>query len=237
MSVRVVAKREFASLFRTPIGFLLIGVTLLLNALQLNAVAMGTGDRPSTVVLETFLLNAAFVTEVLAVVLSTRLVLAPTSSPLLLSAPVRPWTLALGGYLASLSFLAIATLASLYLPALILAYGKVSLGHVAAGYAGTLLVGAACLGIGAAVASGTRHPIVALVTTATIIGVFELSFYVAGVASLEWRPWLRALAPVWNHHESFRRGIVQLSDVVYLLSVAAVGVYAAGRSIGERRQR
>ncbi|MEM9074332.1 MAG: hypothetical protein AAGE52_37910, partial [Myxococcota bacterium] len=74
-------------------------------------------------------------------------------------------------------------------------------------------------------------------TSATIIGVFELSFYVAGVASLEWRPWLRALAPVWNHHESFRRGIVQLSDVVYLLSVAAVGVYAAGRSIGERRQR
>lgn len=237
MTAWLIARRELGALFRTPAGYLLAATVLFLDALQLNAVAVGTGRRPSAEVLEVFLLNAAFVTEVLAALLSMRLVLEPQTAPLLLSAPVRERDLVVGKVGAAFLFLTVVTLATLYLPALIYAYGKVSLGHVAAGYLGLLLVGAASLGVGAAAASITRSPFIAVVVTGAVLGTLELLYYVAGVASLEWREALRSLAPVWNHHRSFRRGVLQLSDVAHLVAMAYVGVYLAIRLLAERRNR
>ncbi len=237
MSAWLIARRELGALFRTPAGSLIAAFVLFLDALQLNAVAIGTGRRPSGEVLEIFLLNAAFVTEVLAVLLSMRLVVEPLTAPLLLSAPVRERDVVLGKVSAAFVFLTVVTAATLYLPALVYVYGKVSIGHVAAGYLGLLLVGAASLGVGAAAAAATTSPFVAVVVSAAVLGTLELMYYVAGVASLEWRDALRALAPVWKHHRSFRRGILQLSDVVYLVAMAYVGVYVAVRLLGRRRDR
>ena len=237
MRAWLIARRELGALFRTPAGYLLAATVLLLDALVLNAVAIGTGRRPSAEVLEVFLLNAAFVTEALAAVLSMRLVVPSQTAPLLLAAPIDERDVVLGKVGAAAIFLAVVTVGSLYLPALVYAYGKVSLGHVAAGYLGLLLVGVASLGVSATAAMATSSPFVAVVLSAAVLGVLELMHYVAGVASLEWRPVLRALAPVWNHYRSFRRGIVQLSDIVHLVAMAYVGLYLATLLLSQRRSR
>ncbi len=237
MSAWLIARRELGALLRTPAGYLLAATVLFLDALQLNAVAVGPGRRPSAEVLEVFLLNAAFVTEVLAALLSMRLVVETQTAPLLLSAPIRECDVVIGKVAAAFVYLTLVTLATLYLPALVVAYGKVSIGHVAAGYLGLLLVGAASLGVSAAAASATHSPFIAVVISAAVLGVLELLYYVAGVTSLEWREALRALAPVWNHHRSFRRGILQLGDIVHLVAMAYVGVYVAIRLLAQRRNR
>lgn len=230
-----IAWRELGAWFRTPAGYVLAAMALVLNGLQLNAVAIGTGRRASTLVLETFLLNGAFVVEALAVLMSIRLVLPPSTAPLLLSAPIREREIVLGKFLGAFGLLAAITLASLYLPALIFVHGKVSLGHIAAGYLGMLLVGAAVLAIGSAAAASTRHGLIAVGITGGLLGLMELSYYVADIAEPTWRAWLRALAPVWNHQRSFRRGLVQLSDVVYLVSLIYLGLLVATRLIARRR--
>lgn len=230
-----IAWRELGAWFRTPAGYVLAAAALVLNGLQLNAVAIGTGRRASTLVLETFLLNGAFIVEAVAVVMSIRLVLPQSTAPLLLSAPVHEREIVVGKFLGALGLLAAITLASLYLPALIFVHGKVSLGHIAAGYLGMLLVGAAVLAIASAAAASTRHGLIAIGITGALIGLMELSYYVADIAEPTWRAWLRALAPVWNHQRSFRRGLLQLSDVVYLLSITYLGLLVATRSIARRR--
>ncbi len=235
MNTLLVARREIAALFRTPTGYLIAAVALMLDALQLNAVAIGNDRRPSAVVLQIFLLNAAFVTEAVAVLLSMRLLVADAAAPMILGAPLREREVVLGKWLAAFGFLSIVTLVSLYLPALIFVHGKVSLGHIAAGYLGLLLVGGATLAIGSAAAASTRHLMVAPVITGAIVGLLELSFYVAKITEGPWREQLGALAPVWNHHESFRSGILQLSDIVFFVTLTYVGLAVATRVLARRR--
>ena len=55
---------------------------------------------------------------------------------LLYSSPVHDLEIVLGKFLAALGFLCVFLAATLYMPALVAAYGKVSLGHVFAGYLG-----------------------------------------------------------------------------------------------------
>lgn len=230
-----IAKREFGAWFRTPAGYVLAAASLVLNGLQLNAVAIGTGRRASTLVLETFLLNAGFVVEAIAALMSVRLVLGESTAPLLLSAPIRDRDIVVGKFLGAFGVLSAVTLASLYLPALIFVNGTVSLGHIGAGYLGMLLVGAAVLAIGSAAAASTRYGLLAVALTGAVLGLMELSYYVADIAEPTWRAWLRALAPVWNHHRSFRRGLLQLSDVVYLVSLTYLGLLIATRLVARRR--
>ena len=230
-----IAWRELGAWFRTPAGYVLAAAALVLNGLQLNAVAIGTGRRASTLVLETFLLNGAFVVEALAALMSIRLVLPASTAPLLLSAPIHEREIVVGKFLGAFALLTLITLASLYLPALIFVNGQVSVGHIAAGYLGLLLVGAAVLAIGSAAAASTRHGLIAVGITGGLLGLMELSYYVADIAEPTWRAWLRALAPVWNHQRSFRRGLLQLSDIVYLASLTYLGLLVATRLIARRR--
>src|SRR5690606_41964462 len=78
---------------------------------------------------------------------------------LLFTSPIREGEVVLGKYLAALIFLSVLTLASLYVPALIFVHGKVSFGHIAAGYAGMLLLGATTLAIGTFASSLTENQI------------------------------------------------------------------------------
>ena len=207
-----VAARELGGLLRTPTGWLLAALVLALDALQLNGVAMGTERRPSAEVLELFLLNAAFVTEGLGALLAMRLRVDEREGDgaLLLSAPLNERAVVLGRWLGALGYLALVTLLTLGLPALIFVHGKVSLGHVAAGYLGLLLVGALALSIGAAVASLARSALAAALGTAGTLGLLELGFYVARVTEPPWRMRLRDLAPVWGRFTSFRQGLLEL---------------------------
>ena len=61
---------------------------------------------------------------------------------------MQDWEIVLGKFLSAFVFLALITLATVYMPALIFVNGKISLGHMAAGYLGLLLLGSAALAIG-----------------------------------------------------------------------------------------
>lgn len=237
MTALRIAARDLGAFFRAPAGWLLAALVLGLQALQLHAVAIGTERRPSAAVLELFFLNAAFLTEVLAVLLALRLTIDESheAGGLLLTAPVPERTLVLGRFLGAFFYLAIVTLLSLHLPALLWVHGKISVGHVATGYVGILLVGAGALAIASAAAAITRRPFGAVLLTAAVLALLELSYQVATVAELGVRPWLRAVAPVWGRFTSFRQGVLQLSDVVFFFSLIYLGLVLATRALATRR--
>ena len=85
---------------------------------------------------------------------------------LLTSSPVHDWEIVLGKFLSALVFLAIITMATVYMPALILVNGKVSVGHLAAGYLGLLLLGSATLAIGTFGSALARTQVLAAIFSA-----------------------------------------------------------------------
>ena len=109
-------------------------------------------------------------------------------------------------------------------------------GSVAVGYGGMFLLGAAFVAVGLFASSLTESQIVAV-----IVGFASLlMFYVIGLAARGeegfWQQLLEYLS-VTSHLEPFVRGLVRVSDVVYYLSLAFVGLFLTHRVVEAQRWR
>ncbi len=138
----IIFRRELQAYVRSPMGYIVAAVVLLLDGIFFYATALGpeAGERLSGTVLAGFFFNASGLTAVAAVALSIRLIAEErqTGTQLLLdTSPVRDWEIVLGKFLSALAFLTAITLATLYIPLLILVNGKIAIAHILIGYLGS----------------------------------------------------------------------------------------------------
>lgn len=236
--VAIIAGRELAGYFRTPSGYMIAAATLLVQGLLFNTRALGVGEKLSSQVLQDFLRDSSGTTTVAAVLLSMRLFAEEQQSgtlTLLFTSPVREAEIVIGKYLSALAVLSLLVLASLYLPALIFVNGKVSLGHIAGGYLGLLLVGAAALALGLLGSTLARAQLVAGVLSAVFIFVLFLCWGLSRVVDPPLGSVIEYFSLYEKHFFPFMRGLVQLSDVVYYLSIIYLSLLAAVRVVEHKR--
>jgi ABC-2 type transport system permease protein len=190
-------------------------------------------------VLAVFLLNAGATKVLAAILFSMRLLAEERASGtdvLLFTSPIREGEVVFGKFLASLVFLTILTLLTLYLPALIFVNGKVSFGHIAAGYLGMFLLGASALAIGTFASSLVKSPFLAVVITAVFVGVLELCRLVGQITDPPLTSIVAYLAPHHSHFRpSFVLGLVRASDVVFYVSIIYFSLLAATRVLQSQR--
>lgn len=237
-NVLLLVRRELAAYARTPSGWIIAASILLINGLLFNTRAVGSTPRLSSEVLQQFLIDAGGTTMLAAVLFSMRLLAeerATGTQVLLFTSPIRESEIVLGKFLASLVFLSGLVLATLYLPALIFIRGKVSIGHIAAGYAGMLLLGAATLAVGLFASSLAKNQFLAVILAAVFVTTLELSWWIAQITDPPFSAIVGYLAPYMKHFHPFRRGLVQLSDVVFYASVVYVSLLAATRVLQSQR--
>jgi len=137
--------------------------------------------------------------------------------------PVPLWYFVLGKFVACLTLLAVALLITLPLPITVSLIGDLDWGPVWAGYLATLLLGAAYLSIGLFVSARSDNQIVSLISATALCGFFYLlgtstltDFF--GVRTAEW---LRLLG-TGARFDSMTRGVIDLRDFYYYLSLIAV---------------
>ena len=237
-NVAIIARRELAGYFRTPSGYLIAAATLLVQGLLFNTRALGGGEKLSSQVLVDFFRDSSGTTTVAAVLLTMRLFAEERQAGtlvLLFTSPVRESEIVLGKFLSALVVLSLLVLSSVYLPALILVNGKVSLGHVAAGYLGLLLVGSATLSLGLLGSALARTQLMAGVLAAVFIFIFFLTWALSRVVEPPLSDVIAAFSLYEKHFFPFMRGLLQLSDVVYYLSLTYVSLLAATRVIQSQR--
>lgn len=236
----LIAKRELGSYLRTPSGWVIAGIVLLIDGLLFNAFAIGSKAKLSTDVLQDFFYFASGTTMIAAILLSMRLVAeerAAGTLPLLLTSPVRERDVVLGKYLSALIFLSGMTLATAYMPALIFVNGKVSLGHVASGYLGLLLSGASALAIGTLGSTLARNQLVAGVLSAAMLVTLLLCWMLARIADAPVAQVIKYLALFDQHFRPLQRGVLQFSDLVYFASVIYLSLLAAVHALRAERWR
>jgi ABC-2 type transport system permease protein len=236
--VALVARRELAGYLRTPSGYLIAAATLLVAGLLFNTRAVGGSAKLSSQVLQDFLRDASGTTTVCAVLLAMRLFAEERQNGtlvLLFTAPVRELELVIGKFLSAFIVLSIVTLMSLYLPALIFVNGKVSIGHIVAGYLGLLLVGAATLSLGLLGSALAKNQLLAGVIAAVLIFVLFLAWPLARIIEPPLGPVVSYFSLYEKHFFPFMRGLVQLSDVVYYLSIVYLALLASTRALQSQR--
>lgn len=239
-NVVLILSRELASYVRTPSGYLIAAAVLLLDGLLFNAMAMGDQPRLSADVLSGFFYFAGIVTMIAGVLFSMRLLAEERwtgTDVLLFTSPIREGEIVLGKYLSALIYLTVVTCLTLYLPALIFVHGKVSWGHIGAGYLGMILLGATTLAIGTFASSLTRNPFFAVILSAALVVVIELSWPIGQIADPPLNDVLSYAALHTKHFSPFQRGLLQTSDLVFYASVIYLSLLAATKVLESQRWR
>ena len=237
----LIARRELAAYLRTMGGYVIAAAVLFVNGILFNAFALGAEhSRLSTEVLSQFFYLCSGTIMTASVFLSMRLLAEERQMGtmiLLASSPVHERDIVLGKFLSALLFLALMTLAGVFMPMLVLVNGKLSVGHVAAGYLGLFLLGSASLALGTLGSTLARSQLVAaMISGGMVVGMILL--YPLG--SLTERPLSDVLfgLGIWHKHfPPFQAGIINLRDVVYYLAVTYFALFVSVRVLEARRWR
>jgi ABC-2 type transport system permease protein len=153
---------------------------------------------------------------------------------LLLTAPVRESEIILGKFLGSLGIIAVMLVLTFYYPILLKVFGDPDIGPIATGYLGLFLLSCASLAIGIFASSLTSNQIVAAVVTGGIL--FGLWFLGSAADYLP-----RALGDVIGYFSlssyfpDFITGIIDTRGIIYYLSVTALFLFLAIRSLENSR--
>lgn len=236
----VVFRREFRAYTRSPMGYIVAAAVLLLDGILFYGLALGPrwGARLSGEVLQGFFYNASGMTAIAAVALSIRLVAEERQTGTLLlldTSPVRDWEIVLGKFLSALAFLGAITVATVYIPLLILVNGKIAVGHILVGYLGLICLGGAVLSIGLFASSLTRHQLVAAAVASVITGALFLFSSLAHVVGPPLNGVLSALTIHGHHWAGFGSGALHLRDLAYYAALTYFFLYAAAKAMEAKR--
>lgn len=247
-NVWTIAKREYNLYFSSPVAYVVAFVILLILGIFFfysiwiasSPLAMQQSYVPS---IDVILWWLGLLLAILTPALTTRLLAEERrlgTIELLMTAPVRDWELVVGKWLGAvlllLTLLAVTLIYPLVLDQLI--SPGIDQGPLITGYLGLILLVAALVAIGVFVSSLFSNQIAAFITT---LGVVIFLWLVTGLivrvtASIgPVSEWVRYLDLSGPYNNDLLRGILNLRDVIYYLSVTAVALFLGTMSVEIRR--
>ncbi len=157
----------------------------------------------------------------------------------LMTAPVSDAEVVLSKFLASLAFFAFMLVPTLAYYALIRVAGRPDVAPLITQYVGILLVGGLYLSVGFFASTLTRNQVLAAVLAIVLLIVMWFVGVAAHIATDgdQLSTWLkvgRYVSP-HGHFESFLKGILDASDIVYFLSFIVYFLFLSIRSVETRK--
>ena len=155
---------------------------------------------------------------------------------LLATSPIRDMEVILGKWFAAVMLYATLLLFTAINFAFLFRYGNPDWKPLAIGYLGLLLQAGGLLAIGTFISTLTKNQIIAGATT---FGVCLLLWVLEWVAGYETATWAKVLAylSVITHFDSFAKGVLDLKDAIFYVSVIFLGLFFTSRSMESLRWR
>ncbi len=230
--MKAIFKREMLNYFTSPMGYVFIGVFMLLS---------GNDYRSALFVQKTgnignILASSMFILVLLVPIITMRLLAEEKSNrtdQLFLTAPVRVSDVVIGKYLAALSVFLISVLTTL--PYLFIAakWGNVVFSEIIPAYLGYVLIGALLISIGLLISSFTESQIVsAVLTYGVIIALFYAGATNTGIGFIDI---IIDYASILNWSNPFYLGIISFSNLVYYISFTFLMLFITVRKVESRR--
>src|SRR6201993_959455 len=224
-NILTIFRRELASYFATPLAYVFIVIFLVMAggvAFFLgNFFERGEADPQS------FFTFHPWLYLVLIPALSMRLWAEERKSgtiELFLTLPIRMTEAVIGKFLAAWVFAGIALTLTFPFWITVNFLGRPDNGVILASYIGSWLMAGALLAVGACVSAMTKNQVIAFVVTAALVFIFTVSGSPIVLGAFQgWAPeWLIhgiTQASFLGHFGAITRGVIDLRDVIYFLSV------------------
>ena len=219
----VIAQRELAAYFATPVATVFIVIFLALQgALTFN---LGNFFDRGQADLAPFFNFIPWVFLLLIPAITMRLWAEERrlgTIELLLTLPVTRGQAVLGKFLAAWAFCAIALVLTFPFVLTVNYLGQPDNGVIASGYIGALLVAGAFLSVGAAISASTKNQVIAFVLAVAVCFIFAVASYPIVTDFLSKNaPVLAVVArriSVFDRFLNFTRGVITLRDVIFFAS-------------------
>ncbi len=240
----IIARREYTRYFTTPAAYLVAFLFLLVLGIifyanveaSLMQAFMMPGYAPGVeIIVSPMTTLLLFVIPALTMRLLAEEQRMGTIE-LLLTAPVRDVELVVGKWLGSFLFMLSLILLTLIYPLVLnhLVDPGIDWGVAITGFLGLALMAAALTALGTAISALFSNQIAAFVATLTLFLVlWLLGFPGHGMGNSIWQ----YLDFSQHFYNTLARGVLDLRDVVYYLSVAALGLFAGTVIVETRRWR
>jgi ABC-2 type transport system permease protein len=245
-NIWTIAKREYKIYFSSPLAYIVmliilsvIGAIFALNLINLTSNPFGQNQAPDISIVTG---PMAFLLVFSAPALTMRLLADEQrmgTLELMLTAPVRDWELVIGKWLGSFLFVLTIIAITFVFPFVLntMVTPGIDQQMMLSSYLGIILVAAAFLSIGVSISAMFSNQFAAfflsmglLVILWFLIGIpAQILFTGAGIFD-----YLNMNSRFYN---SLNQGIINLSDIVYFLSVTALGLFIGSIATESRRWR
>lgn len=237
----VIAQKEYKQYFISPVAYAVaFAILLILGILFYANILAGTAQQVAPTV-------QAIVAPLVTLLLFTtpgitmRAVAEEQKNgtlEILLTAPVRDWEVIVGKWLGGVLFILTLLLITWIYPIVLnqLVKPGIDQGMMVTGYLGLLLLSAAFLAVGIMISSFFSNQIAAFFTTLGVLLVWWMISYPAQAAGAT-GGLLSYLDLSEHYYSTFYRGIIDIKDIVFYLSVIAIALFIGSVSVETRRWR
>ena len=229
-------KRELQGYFFTPVGYVFMGVFLLLSSVIFFLTIMQSRSSD----LLSFIGTMSYLWMLLCPVLTMRLLSeekAKRTDQLLLTSPVSLPGIVLGKYFAAITVMLMTVLLTGLFVLIVAIYGQVYPGELLVGYLGFVLQGCAFIALDLFISGCTSNQVTAVVAAFGanfVLWMLDLIQYAIGI------DWVNALLSFFNLYERtepFLMGQFSFASVGYDLSFAAAFLTLTIHMMDSRRYR
>ncbi len=229
--------RELKSYFLTPIGYTFCGMFLVVSGLLFayNTLLLAT---PSTDSIGEYFIYLMFVFAILLPLLTMKLFSEERKArteQILLTSPVSIFGIVMGKYLAALTVFAATFVANAFNFVLLFNYGAPNASSILMSIFGVFLIGAAFIAVGILLSSITENQLIAAISAIVVNAAMLLISFVAGnIESTFWRTVLKWFSVI-DRFVPFKNQMLDISAIIYYISLAAIAIFLTTRVIEKRR--
>ena len=240
-NVKAIAKRELGAYFSSPVAYVFIVIFLLLTGFFTFNV--GQFFQIGEASLAPFFYWHPWLYLFLVPAVGMRLWSEERrqgTMELLLTMPITTWQAILGKFLASWTFLAIALLLTFPIVITVNYLGDPDNGVIFAGYLGSLLLAGAYLAISSMTSAMTRNQVVSFIVSVVIclfliiVGYGPVTDLLTGWGSPALVDTIASFSVI-THFDPFQKGLINLRDIIFFLSIIVFALFTTGVIIRAHR--
>lgn len=217
--MKAIYLKEIKSYFLTFVGYVFIGVFLLISGYYFVNYNILSGNSDIGVMLENTIVSFIFLVPVLTMRLFAEEKHLKTNITYL-SAPISAWNITFGKFLAALTIFTLALILNSISGFYMLIIKGINLGELFCAYLGFWLIGALFIAIGIFVSSLTQNQLVSAVITFGVILLMYLSEWLPEMTENTILTFIIRLFSVTYWYESFLIGILDIPAILYFVGLS-----------------
>ncbi len=228
-----VLRREFSSFFKSPIGYVYLAVYFLIAGFYFWML-MGIQSPDISLVYSSLFLFSCILVPILTMKLFSDEKKQKTDQ-LLLTSPVSLSSLVYGKFFATFFVYGIGVSITVLFTLILAAFGEVDWMVMIGNYLGLLLLGAAMIAIGELISSLTESQIIAVILSLIVTVMLLLLDSVVSMLSIPFLSDIIAAISITQRYNDFVNGILDISNVIFFVSIVVVVNFITVRILEKRR--